>query len=357
MFYSFSVNMKRNAIIQEDLQRIASADLPWQEFAGRSVLVSGAGGFLPAYMIETLAFLNEQGMDPPVQIIGLARKAEKVWARLDYLQGRRDFELLEQDVCTPVPRSVHADFVIHAASQASPKYYGRDPLGTFRSNTVGTENLLELARRSDARAMLFFSSSEVYGRGDGDKPLTETSFGPLDAADVRSCYAEGKRAGETLCACWHHQHGTPVKIVRPFHTYGPGMRLDDGRVFADFVAAVVQGRDIVLTSDGSARRAFCYLADATVGFFTVLLKGASAQPYNVGNPAGETTILKLAQTLATLAPEKKLKAEIKPGSVPAGYIPSKVARNLPDIARVSALGWIPRTSIEEGFLRTIRSFG
>lgn len=348
--------MKRNKIIQEDVEQIASADLPWRDFSGRSVLVSGAGGFLPAYMIETLAFLNERGMEPPVRIIGLARHAAGAWARLGHLKGRPDFTVIEQDVCTSVPANVQADFVIHAASQASPKQYGRDPLGTFRANTVGTENMLELAHRGEALAMLYFSSSEVYGRGEGDGPLTENSFGPLEPCDVRSCYAEGKRAGETLCACWNQQHDTPVKIVRPFHTYGPGMRLDDGRVFADFVAAAVQGRNITLTSDGSARRAFCYLADATEAFFAVLLKGQSAWPYNVGNPDGERSILQLAQTVVNLVPEKNLTVEIKPQARPEGYIPSKVARNLPDISRVSALGWTPRTTVEQGFLRTIRSF-
>jgi len=173
---------------------------------------------------------------------------------------------------------------------------------------------------------------------------------------VRSCYAESKRAGETMCVCWQHQYGVPAKIVRPFHTYGPGMRPDDGRVFADFVSDVVNARDIQMKSDGAARRTYCYVADATSAFFAVLLNGQSGQAYNVGNPDAEVSVLELARILVGLDPKKGLRVVRR--SRPPGdeYVPSAVQRVRPDISKVRALGWAPTTGIEEGFGRTIRSF-
>jgi nucleoside-diphosphate-sugar epimerase len=253
---------------------------------------------------------------------------------------------------------VRADVVVHAASQASPKYYGRDPVGTLAANALGTHQLLALARRCGARAFLYFSTSEVYGQADpaAAGALRETDYGYLDPAQVRACYPEGKRAGETLCVCWHHQYGVPAKIVRPFHTYGPGMALDDGRVFADFVADVLARRPIILKSDGTARRAFCYLADATAGFFTVLLKGAPGEAYNVGNPAGELSIRELADLVAGLFPELGLTVRVEAGDRGGAYLASPVTRNAPDIAKVRALGWAPAVGPADGFRRTVRSF-
>ena len=161
--------------------------------------------------------------------------------------------------------------------------------------------------------------------------------------------------GETMCVAWAQQHGVPAKIVRPFHTYGPGMRLDNGRVFADFVADIVQGRDIVLKSDRSTIRAFCYLADATLGFFTVLLRGAVGQAYNIGSPE-EISIFDLARLLVASFPEKGLSVVRDAGVRPPGYLQSPIVRNCPDITKAQGLGWAPTTSVQAGFIRTVRSF-
>jgi len=247
--------------------------------------------------------------------------------------------------------------ILHAASQASPKYFGTDPVGTLNANVLGTYNLLELAREKRSEEFLFFSTGEVYGEVDEARmPIREDGYGYVDPVNVRSCYAESKRMGETMCVAWSHQHGVPVKIVRPFHTYGPGMRLDDGRVFADFVANVVQGQDIVMKSDGSAIRAFCYVADATVGFFEVVRKGGNREAYNIGNDKGEASILELANVLANLFPDRPLKIIRKETLSGNQYLQSKINRACPDISKVRALGWEPRYSVEEGFRRTVRSF-
>ncbi len=345
-----------NKVILEDLDFIVGADLPWRRFTGKTVLITGANGFLPAYMVETLLYLNErQQLD--IRVIGLVRSREKALARFGNHVKLGRMQLIVQDVCKPLVIPDSLEFIIHAASQASPKYYGSDPVGTLKANVIGTYNLLEVAREKATESFLFFSSGEVYGEvGPNKIPIGEMDYGYVDSMDVRSCYAESKRMGETMCVSWYHQYGVPAKVVRPFHTYGPGMSLTDDRVFANFTADVVARRDIVLKSAGTAKRTFCYLADATVGFFTVLLKGGNAQAYNVSNDACEISIKDLANMVAGLFPEFGLHVVHKSVKQPNGYIESKVIRTWPDITKLYALGWKPKFLIQEGFKRTIESY-
>ena len=346
----------RHRIVQEDLARIVSEPLAWESFKGKTVLISGANGFLASYMIETLLYLNEIS-GGSCQVVGLARNREKAEKRFAHHAGRDDLKFVFQDVCEPVHVEGPVHFVVHAASQASPKYYGVDPVGTLSANVLGSHQLLTLAREKQSQAYLFFSSSEVYGRPDQDgSGIRETRFGGADPARVRSCYAESKRMGETMCVSWAEQYSVPARVVRPFHTYGPGMALDDGRVYADFVADVLAGRDLALHSDGSARRAFCYLADAVAGFFTALLKGTVGEAYNVGNPQGEISILELAKLLAGLFPEKRLQVRTDPRSQRPGYLPSAIDQFRPNIDKIKALDWRPGVPLKEGFERTLASY-
>lgn len=347
--------MTRNPITKEDLQRIISFPLEWERLCGKSVLISGANGFLAAYMLETLLFLNDT-RKAGIRVSALVRNRDRAMRRLGHLVDRSDLTLLVQDVRKPIECAERPHFLIHAASQASPKYFSTDPVGTFEANVQGTRQMLQVANHSDSEGFLFFSSGEVYGQiPDPSIPVTESSYGSLDPLNVRSCYAEGKRAGESLCASWHAQFGVPAKVVRISHTYGPGMALDDGRVFADFVADIVARRNIVLKSDGSARRPFCYLADATIGYFLVLLKGESGQAYNVGAET-ETSILELAEMLCALFPERQCKVIRQQRAAGDPYLASPVVGGHFDISKIRKLGWEPTTDIRDGFRRTVGSY-
>ena len=345
----------RHPIIEEDLRKIVSSRLPWDRLFGKRVLISGANGFVPSYLLDTLIYLNETAR-AGIHVIALVRDKERAMRRLGHLAGRPDLNIVVQDVRDPYGGPGAVDFVIHAASQASPKSYSIDPVGTFTANTTGTWRMLEVAKDSGSEGFLFFSSGDVYGRlADPSVPANETTFGSLDPVVVRSCYAEGKRGGETLCTCWHSQFGIPTKIVRLAHTYGPRMDLNDGRVFADFVADVVAGRDIAMKSDGSARRPFCYLADAIEGIFTVLLRGKNGEAYNVGTDS-ETSILELAEMLCQLFPERKCRVVRQERSADDPYLVSPISAGHFDLSKIRSLGWAPTTEVKEGFWRTVKSY-
>jgi UDP-glucuronate decarboxylase len=343
-----------NKIIHEDIAHILAHFNDWDKFRNKTVLISGANGFLPAYLVETFMALDASY---GTTVIALVRNRQKAENRFRHLLNSTRLKIVVQDVIAPIQVEEKIDFIIHAASQASPKYYKTDPVGTLSANVLGTINLIELARKNNVESFLFFSSGEVYGEVKAeDIPIKEETFGYLNCANVRACYGESKRMGENICVSYHEQYGVPAKIIRPFHTYGPGMALDDGRVFADFVANVVNKQDIVMMSDGSAIRPFCYLRDATLGFLTVLTKGESGQAYNVGNPNEEHSILELANIMVGLYPEFRLKVIKNKPVADANYMKSPILRNSPNIDKIRQLGWLPNVTVHEGFKRTIASF-
>ena len=345
-----------NTIVDEDVAAIAARDLPWEKLAGCKIVVTGAGGFLGTYLVRTLLALHQLGkVSQPVKVIAMVRNPQRAKERFVDLEQNSNLSLLHWDLNTiAVPPLGDVHYILHAASQASPRFYGTDPVGTLLPNAVGTAALLEALRHSaDPRGFLFVSSSEVYGAVAGEVSLPETRYGTVDPATVRACYAESKRVGETMCVAWHHQYKIPTIMVRPFHTYGPGLTAEDGRVFADFAFNVLRGENIVMNSDGTARRAFCYASDAVAGFFCALLKGTPGLAYNVANPAGELSVMELAEMLVGLFPEKQLTVERRFKSDEKNYMPSTFSRLVPDVERLQGLGWQASISPADGFRRMI----
>jgi nucleoside-diphosphate-sugar epimerase len=302
--------------------------------------------------VEFFASLSERWPEQPVVIHALARHPEKLHRRFPHLVGQPWFRPVIQDVCEPLPVLEQVDFIVHAAGAGSPKQYLNDPIGTLRCNVLGVLNLLELARHHQAR-LLFMSSGAVYGHGDSDRPIGEGDFGALDPLDLSACYGEGKRVAETLCADYHRQYGVQTVMARISHTYGPGIALDDGRSFSDFVAAALAGRDIVLNSDGSGSRPFCYVSDATAAFLILLLRGEGGNAYNVGLDQ-ETTILELAKLIARLSATPGLQVKHPPLN-PARQALFRSSGHF-DLGKMEGLGWRPTILPKEGFERTLRYF-
>ncbi len=346
-----------NQIILEDLLAICEAKLPWEKLNGKTVLITGGGGFLASYLVQALFVIKRlYGLNFRVECV--VRNKESAIVKYKAWAQESNFNIFQHDISKPLTNDFpRGDFIIHCASQASPKFYGTDPTGTLRANSVGTMYLLDHAVKCSSEKFLFFSSGEVYGCPvDSNQLIGEDSYGYLDSMNLRSCYAESKRIGETMCVAWAEQYKVDVSVVRPFHTYGPGMALDDGRVFSDFVSDVVARRDIKVKSNGLALRPFCYISDATVGFLTVLLSGAPAQAYNVANPYAEISMRDLAYSLVQIFPDLGLEVKFELQNSGKGYLQSPVNRQRPNIQKISELGWHPKIAVLDGFTRTIKSY-
>lgn len=343
----------RNAIVRDDMDEMLQANLPWDQLEGKSCLVTGANGMIATYMVYLLmSLVRDKKMD--IRVIALSRNRQRSEMLFADLLNDSHFELLIQDVCMPIHLEGQLDYIFHFAGNASPYYIKNDPVGIMKSNLLGTINVLELAIEKNTDKEIFASTREVYGANVEKASLTETSFGYLDCLDARSCYPESKRAAETLCKSYSLQYGVDFNSVRIAHTYGPGMKLEnDGRVMADLLKYVTQGRNIVLKSKGDALRAFCYVTDTVVGLMYILFHGEKSLAYNLSNETEEISIRDLADMLLELSPVKGLCIDYDiPERHPNAYCDYKRVRL--DTSQLESLGWKPQVSLEEGISRVIK---
>ncbi len=354
--------MNKNCLdqIDKDVSEIISENLPWDRFDNKSILITGGTGFIGYYLVKTLLKLNDtKKISNPLSIFLIVRDIKYASKKFYDLKKNKQFNLIEWDLNTlSIPPVKDFDFIFHAASNASPKYYKSDPIGTILPNTIGTTSLLKLLKGKASnykdKGFVFISSSEVYGEEyiDHDETLREEQNIIIDLNSKHSCYAESKRMGEIICKSCSAQFGIPTYIVRLFHTYGPGLSRDDGRVFADFIYSIIDNKNLKILGTGDAVRSFCYITDSIKAIFTVLLKGHSAEPYNVGNPNGQLSISQLAEILINLYPEKLLKIEM-PNKNQINKISKEIKVKIPNIDKLKKLGWDPIVSPENGFKRTI----
>jgi len=254
------------------------------------------------------------------------------------------------------------EYVIHAASIASPKFYRLRPIETMDANVNGLRALLDRFRDQKERGnpvggFLFMSSSEIYGDPLPDSiPTPETYRGYVSCTGPRACYDEAKRYGETLCVNFAHEYGLPIRAARPFNNYGPGLKINDERVLPDFARDILAGRDIVLLSDGAPTRTFCYVADAIVGYYKVLVSGGDGEAYNIGAETPEISMASVATKLAKIG-----EALVGYGggvvhgkAQDQAYLVDNPNRRCPDISKARAqLGYEPVVSLDEGLRRML----
>ena len=344
--------MQLNKVIIEDLDNIIKEPIEWEKLNNSTVMITGVGGMIASYMLYTFLHLNDT-RNANIKVVGLVRNEEKARKRFTTLLDRGDFELLVQDVTTPISYEGTIDYVIHAASQTGPRQFVEDPVGTIAANTIGTKNILDFAVEKNAKGFIFLSTREIYGKNmEGKEFVSEEEYGVTDPTLVRSCYPESKRMSETLCAAYKHQYGLNCKVARIAHTYGPGLLIGDGRVVGDFLNNVIHNEDIVMNSDGSAILALTYISDTIAGLFYVMLNFEDFV-YNVSKDDEPISVKELALTLCNLYPEKGIKAvfkEVDP-SQKAGYLAHKIA--LLSSKKAIEEGWNPAVNVESGFRRMV----
>ena len=217
--------------------------------------------------------------------------------------------------------------------------------------------MLELARRPEARSLVYLSTSEIYGDPDAAHiPTREDYRGFVSCTGPRACYDESKRLAETLCATYFNLYRVPVKVIRPFNVYGPGQRLDDRRIMPDLMSAALEHKPLVLFSDGRATRAYCYVSDFIRGLLYVLMSDANGEAFNVGNDEKETSVRELAELVRDVAGSPPLEVQFKV-SKDAHYLTDNPRRRCPDLAKLrSEFPWTPRVPITEGLRRTLISY-
>lgn len=316
------------------------------EFAGKTVVITGAAGFLGQYFCGLFKLLNSSRPANPVRVVALdnfiASTAERP-------ESHPHFQFHTHNVIEPFSFDGKIDFILHAAGIASPRYYRQFPLETMDVAVHGTRRMLELAKSHDAR-ILFFSSSEIYGDPDpAFVPTPETYRGNVATLGPRACYDESKRLGETMCAIYAGLYKTQAKIVRPFNVYGPGMRENDYRVLPNFASSLAAQRTLSVYGDGRQTRTFCYITDALDGFLRVLLYGRAGEPYNIGNAKPEVSMRELVKTM-----ERALgrSVPVQFSDYPAHYPADEPQRRCPDLRKAqSELGFEPQIDLLTGVTR------
>ncbi len=345
--------MHNSAIINQDAEYIIKKSLNYlKKLEGSKILITGACGMIPAYFLDVIFLLNRDYFNRKCKVFAYDFNIVDEGNRLFYITGSNDFIFKQVDVSKQFEIPKDINYIIHAASKASPRTYLKDPIGTIYANINGTKTVLNYMKNNSVESFMYFSSGEIYGDPpDEAVPTPEEYRGCTDHLSERSCYVESKRFSETLCINYYRKYNIPVKIVRPVHIFGPGIRLNDGRVWADFINNAIEGKDIMIMSDGKASRGFCYIADAMKQFWTILLAGKNGEVYNIGNDEEEITIKKLAEIIVNLV-DNNISYKIM-NNMPS-HLKGGPKRSCPDMSKIKRDFDIRNEiKIEEGMKRTI----
>ncbi len=330
----------------EDILRAGREALPWERLEGKNILVTGATGLIGSCLVDIL--MRREGHS--YHVFAAGRNALRARRRFSAYLTRPTFHFLQYDVCEPLPSDETFHFIIHAASNASPAFFAERPVEVIQANVLGTCRLLDYGKQHGMERLLYVSTGEVYGESTADR-LRETDSGYVDCATQRACYPSSKRAAETLCVSYAAEYGTDTVIARPCHTYGPYFTESDNRVFCQFIRNVLAGEDIVMKSDGSALRSWCYVVDCARALLYILLRGACGQAYNVADPTSVFSIRRLAETIAQAA-GKTVVCQLPSSQESKGY--SAVRHAVFDTAKLQALGWAVQGDWREKLEATVR---
>ena len=340
-------------IIKQDFANIYSnKKINWSKINNKKILITGASGFIASYLIKFFIFLNIN-KNFKIKIFLITRNKNKARKKFINNKSKKFVTILNTDLNQNFQISKSVDYIFHLASNASPQNYKKFPIETLEPNVLGTNNLLSYAAKFNIKSFIFFSSGEVYGNSK-NSILKEEKFFDFNPLDLRAAYVEGKKVAETLCYSYFKQKKVPIKILRVFHTYGPMMNLNDGRVMMDFIKDAINERKIVIKSKGNHKRTFCYISDLIEGVLIVLLKGKNGEAYNLANKKEYCSISKLAKIISKFT--KKNNVIFKTRSKKDTYLISPFNKVYPSIDKIKQLGFNPKVNIKNGFQRTVNYY-
>lgn len=347
--------IRKDTILEDDLKRLAAADLPYLTWKNRSFLVTGATGLIGSLAIKALLYISER-YELNLHIIGLVRDLQKAEAVLGPWVNSNSLTLICTDLSAPqISYDGSVDYIIHAAAVTTSKLLVTNPVEATKTTLNGTMAILDLAVQKKIKGMVYLSSMEVYGVVSDGRDVREDELGYVDLHAVRSCYPEGKRMCECLCNAYAKEYTVPVCSVRLAQTFGAGVSAGDTRVFAQFAKSAINSTDIILHTDGLSEGNYIYTTDALKAIFLLLDRGTPGQIYNAANEACHTTILDMAKMVAQRICQGNIQVVISPpDNINAmGYAPKTQLRLISE--KLRAIGWQPEIGLEEAYHRLIKS--
>lgn len=337
-------------VIENDIQAILKKTTKeLKTLEDKKIAITGSLGMLGKYLVYTFLYANKYILNRPLKLYLITRNK-------NYFFGRdKNIQYVKCDIAKTSPRIKDIDYILHAASKSAPKIYTEHMVDTLNTNIQGTYSLLNLCTEK-TKSVLYFSTAEIYGFPEADTPINESYIGVFDHLNIRSCYTEGKRAAETIWMNYFYERKVPVKIARIFHTFGPGLNLDDGRAFSDFIKFGLQHKDIEIKGNKNIKRSYLYIKDATIMFIKILLSGENGEIYNVGNDKNVVSVRELAQLICDIFNEtykKKIMVVIKKEE--NFYYKHAVKSIVPDIDKFNnTFHYSPDTNIEAALRKTIQ---
>lgn len=330
---------------QQDILHIFQSDLPWHKLSGCNILVTGATGLIGGCMVETL--MMNPNKDYHVYASGRNENRAKI--RFKEYVNDECFHFVQYDVLSPLKCDIKFDYIIHAASNASPSFFSQRPVEVIKSNICGVTNLMEYGLTHGMKRFLYVSSGEIYGEGDG-RVFTENYSGYVNCATARACYPSSKRAAETLSISYASEYGADVVIARPCHIFGPHFTEQDNRVYAQFIRNVLHDEDIIMKSTGEQFRSWCYVVDCVSALLYILLKGKNCEAYNIADPNSNMSIKRFAEMISLIG-GKRVVMTVPSQSEKEGY--NVVQKSVCSTEKLESLGWEINGTIDTKLQNTI----
>ncbi len=337
-------------IWNKDLKEELTSFPEVEQLANKSVFITGGTGLICSAIIDLLICWNNSH-DEKIKLFVACRNKKKVIERFSPYTSEKWFIFTYYDASkieNYIPSNI--DYIIHGASNATPNTIVAEPVETMLSNFLGIKELLDYAKKNNTKKIVYISSSEVYGKKNDTLPNKVDDYGGINILNPRSSYSIGKCAAETLCASYYDEYGVESSVIRPGHIYGPTASPFDNRVSSAWAYAVSRGEDIVMKSDGSQLRSYCYCLDSASAILKVLLKGESVKAYNISNPDSVITIKQMAELLAKSA-DVKLRFELPTELEKKSFNP--MSNSSLDSTELQALGWKGLFDAERGFSHTV----
>ncbi len=344
-----------NKRLSNDIEELISYNNLGDMLDGKTILITGANGLIARNLTLYLLMYNKI-KKTNIHVLALIRNRDKAFMNYKEFVDDKNFEFLIQDVCDKLEYDGNVDYIFHAAGNASAEAIRKNPVEIIKANLLGMINVLEFAKTHNTTKVIFPSTREIYGKIIDKDLIKETDMGVLDTMDERNCYPESKRMAEVMLVSYAKQYNVNFDILRIAHTYGPAMPLEnDGRIMSDMIYFAANKKDIVLNSDGTAVRAFCYVTDAVDGILRVMVNGNDNEAYNLSNVKEPIMIRDLAQKLVDLSNgDISLKFKEASMEVLKGYTSYKMVNM--DNSKLESLGWNPCISLDEGLKRTLKYF-